>query len=786
MAPILSLMDSAEYGEIQLEHQGLSLVRRHEIIFSFSRKSLAPPQFDEWQLRETLLDVLKLHAKFSLAQDRDLTVHKEKDLRRMTKCEDAVATAALRLWGTEEKTSATSALIQKKLDRLELRVGTTRLICRTAIGGGPPFEEMEKEWEAEFGTSRGGYAKRRPGERPDTLRWRGIPSRWLAEPKVSAEASVLVTHSIFAQFGTIRRMEILNSEDVSEGASISDIAARLRAAREGSSVNPMARLHCEVIVQYEEYEAFAAAMRVFVGRSLKKAGTPLLANYTIERDTSNFFDEKNVRLRKYAREQEESERRRLEEADQRRKEMAAKKAELLRLEEERKAAEERERELREEEERLQREERERQEEEERLRREEELRIQEAREAEERRIAEEERLEREAAEAKRQEEALVQRQQEEERRLRVELHARAEEIQQRLRRKQEEEAKRREEDEWREQERRLRARVEERLQYTRRNEDNGGSRGRGRGRRSEERSDGEREEDWRRSRDDRRRRDEGEGGRALGGRERAGERDTDPYRRASYRDTDYRRPASREEERDNERRRSVGRDDTRRGPEPRERAVSIGRDDYGGRGRVERWGEGSREEVFEETEAHRRGPEGRDREGNDRDKGREFREKSHGQPRDESGCEEIEAKQRRGLYVGERGGEELRRQGNARRERSYAVQDQTQKEESLEIEAARDDTEREGEGGHVAKKRKGEGAWSEREEESERWEEERGGNDEEGVVKGRDMNDMVSSRRGGMEDKELSRSWISNGREGEEEARVEPSSRRLRSIVVACR
>ena len=47
---------------------------------------------------------------------------------------------------------------------------------------------------------------------PDTIIVKGIPSRWLAELRISSKASVLVTHTVFSYFGTIRWCRWSNNE----------------------------------------------------------------------------------------------------------------------------------------------------------------------------------------------------------------------------------------------------------------------------------------------------------------------------------------------------------------------------------------------------------------------------------------------------------------------------------------------------------------------------------------------------------------------------------------------
>eukprot|EP00897_Mesotaenium_endlicherianum_P010693 jgi/Mesen1/9652/ME000671S09017 len=222
------------------------------------------------------------------------------------------------------------------------------------------------------------YKSRQPGERPDTLMIKGVPSRWLAEPRVSSKPSLLVTHTIFSAFGPIRNVDVVSEEE--EG----QVAAQ--------------QLQSTAVVQYASHAAFLAALLALLNRALRKEGSSVHARISVEWDADMFFSDKNVRRRKFDKERKEAElARRLQEAAhlkalqerhaaEAEAAAAAEAARLQRHEEERRLEEERLQLLREEEEA----------EEERLRKLEEERA--AAEEEERARAELDRLQEETARA----------------------------------------------------------------------------------------------------------------------------------------------------------------------------------------------------------------------------------------------------------------------------------------------------------------------------------------------------------------------------------------------------
>ncbi|CAF1836283.1 unnamed protein product [Brassica oleracea] len=85
-------------------------------------------------------------------------------------------------------------------------------------------------------------------------------------PRVSSKLSMLVSHTIFSTFGKIR-----NENDGLFSAVFMDA--------DEYSGDLVSGLYCKIVVQFEKYNDFVNAMKAFCGRSMKKEGTRLKADY---------------------------------------------------------------------------------------------------------------------------------------------------------------------------------------------------------------------------------------------------------------------------------------------------------------------------------------------------------------------------------------------------------------------------------------------------------------------------------------------------------------------------
>ncbi|XP_065839015.1 A-kinase anchor protein 17A-like [Oscarella lobularis] len=163
----------------------------------------------------------------------------------------------------------------------------------------------KKDWESYF-RERGvtSYEAGTPGERPDTIRIRGFPMRWLAGAGSGAEAAkkdeLDFARKTFEKFGEIRSIDVV------------DVAAVMATNKQHSGIGNFSSfggsgdddvtINCEVIVQYSLYSGFVAAMTRMRGMKLMKKGPgsrEVTVNLTVDFDRSGYFSEKNVRKRRF-------------------------------------------------------------------------------------------------------------------------------------------------------------------------------------------------------------------------------------------------------------------------------------------------------------------------------------------------------------------------------------------------------------------------------------------------------------------------------------------------------
>ncbi|CDY27282.1 BnaC04g18620D [Brassica napus] len=119
-------------------------------------------------------------------------------------------------------------------------------------GASDDFEGLKKEWEEFY------YAFGHPRE--------GRSEADTMIPRVSSKLSMLVSHTIFSTFGKIR-----NENDGLFSAVFMDA--------DEYSGDLVSGLYCKIVVQFEKYNDFVNAMKAFCGRSMKKEGTRLKADY---------------------------------------------------------------------------------------------------------------------------------------------------------------------------------------------------------------------------------------------------------------------------------------------------------------------------------------------------------------------------------------------------------------------------------------------------------------------------------------------------------------------------
>lgn len=207
---------------------------------------------------------------------------------------------------------------------------TLKLRARQAEMPFPAKEEWE-EYFAQRGLS--SFDEGKPGERPDTIRIRGMPVKWFTSPESEGKPCPHVLTKAFQKFGKVRQVGIYDPSSTLGEAGNSAF----------SSFGPGGTtfLHFEAYVQFEKYEGFCSAMHDLKGMKLMhvdEAGKESVARVTVDFDKAGFLSERNIRKRKQVEEDMKREalekQRKLEEeklAEEKRKE------EQLKAEEELKA-----------------------------------------------------------------------------------------------------------------------------------------------------------------------------------------------------------------------------------------------------------------------------------------------------------------------------------------------------------------------------------------------------------------------------------------------------------------
>ncbi|XP_022768644.1 A-kinase anchor protein 17A [Durio zibethinus] len=277
---------------------GLSLVPRVKLNLTIypSLPSVSKP-IDEWQLKRALIDFLKTSLSVSITvPEEDLQIRRLKDLKKR-KRDEAVAHGAILIrdlgFLNSKKKSEESdkeeddekelekkflhwrRYAAEKMDGIELNLEGVKYNLSVEIPVSDDFERMRKDWEELYSFRNRGYS-RGGRQEPDTIVLRGVPSRWFAEPRVSSKPSMLVTHTIFSTFGKIRNLNVAEDDDFGKETDEDDL-------------NIVSGLHCKIVVQFEKYRDFYNALKVLCGRSLRKQGSLLSADYEVTWDKDGFF-----------------------------------------------------------------------------------------------------------------------------------------------------------------------------------------------------------------------------------------------------------------------------------------------------------------------------------------------------------------------------------------------------------------------------------------------------------------------------------------------------------------
>lgn len=277
-------------GTLELD-AGLSLVPRLKLQLTVHRADLSVAPLDEWRLKSSLSSFLRSSLSTQLPE-HDIHIRRFKDLRKR-KRDEPVAEGMLfvrdlgfvekllraegdDVQGKDRRFGEWRKGVVEKMDGIELNLEGVKFKLSVTSPISDDFEKMRKEWEEYYafgdrGNLRGGK------QQPDTIVLRGVPSRWFAEPRVSSKPSMLVTHTILSAFGKIRNLSVAEDDDFS---------------RNDDEDNIISGLHCKIVVQYEKYNDFQAAMKALCGRSLQKEGSRLKADYEVIWDKDGFKNAK--------------------------------------------------------------------------------------------------------------------------------------------------------------------------------------------------------------------------------------------------------------------------------------------------------------------------------------------------------------------------------------------------------------------------------------------------------------------------------------------------------------
>lgn len=189
---------------------------------------------------------------------------------------------------------------------------------------------VKHDWEAFFRDAKD-LNEWKPGERPDTIHVKGLPSKWFSDENSGNKPVKEVIVSVFEKFGKIRYLDV---------PSLDPYRSRITKQRESNFQTFCfgSELHFDVYIQYEDYQGFVNAMKGLKGMKLllmsegsKAATAAIWFNF----DKTCHLSETNIRKRN-------AERRRLIELDrleELRKAQAKKEAEQREVEERRKAEE---------------------------------------------------------------------------------------------------------------------------------------------------------------------------------------------------------------------------------------------------------------------------------------------------------------------------------------------------------------------------------------------------------------------------------------------------------------
>ena len=176
----------------------------------------------------------------------------------------------------------------------------------------------KKDWE-EYFQKQGllSFDEGLPGERPDTVRVRGLPIRWFTDSNSSGNPSKKVLTQVFSKFGTTRQVDIY------------DPSKHQQQRGAFTSFGPTTSnryLNFEAYIQYMSYAGFCTAMGGLKGMKLmhkESDGKSNVISITVEYDKGAYLSERNIKQRKLEEEKMETIRKETEKKQEEEKKMEA-------------------------------------------------------------------------------------------------------------------------------------------------------------------------------------------------------------------------------------------------------------------------------------------------------------------------------------------------------------------------------------------------------------------------------------------------------------------------------
>ena len=228
----------------------------------------------------------------------------------------------------------------EKLNNLTLKLsGFAEPLKVTAAQRKVPFPKKH-DWDAFFRDTPD-MDECKPGERPDTVHIKGLPSKWFLEKDNSKgdKPNPEVVFKVFEKFAPIRAIDI---------PALDPYRHRMASQEEGDSDFKKfsftfgSTLNFEAYIQYMDYTGFARAMKILKGKKLIKVledNKAAAANIEVTFDKTAHLSEKQIKTRDCIRKKLVQQDQEEEEKRKREREETEKQKEFEKLEEKRKAKE---------------------------------------------------------------------------------------------------------------------------------------------------------------------------------------------------------------------------------------------------------------------------------------------------------------------------------------------------------------------------------------------------------------------------------------------------------------